>query len=115
MCYGYVFYFLAEKIDRARMYVSEKNIDYLLLDVLKHYIDVFEHDGRYAGSDILLVPETGGELLATYIGSEKKHKPMVELVEIIDAYVVFCKHGLFLKEEIVGILKKFYKITLEKV
>lgn len=107
--------FLAEKIDRARMYASEKNVEYLLLDVLKHYIDIFEHDGHYPGGLLHLVLETGGELLASYIGSKKKHKPMAELVEIIDAYVVFCKHGLFLKEEIVGILKKFYKITLDKI
>lgn len=107
--------FLAEKIDSARMYVSENNVEYLLLDVLKHYIDIFEYDRHYPGSCILLVLETGGELLASYIGSEKKHKPMVELVEIIDAYVVFYKHGLFLKKEIVEILKKFYNITLEKI
>lgn len=89
--------FLAEKIDSARMYVFGNNVEHLLLDVLKYYIDLFGN-GRYM-----------------FLTSEKKHKPIVELVEIIDAYVVFCNHGLFLKEDILKILETFYKIILEKI
>jgi len=98
--------FLAEKIDRARMYASEKNVEYLLLDMLQIYINL-----DYS----VMLDESLDYSVLWDILAEKEHKPLVELIEIIDAYVVFCKHGLFLKEEIVGILKKFYKITLEKI
>lgn len=93
--------FLAEKIDRVRMHVFENNIEYLLLDVLKHYI---EHGGREIGY-----------MLTSSERYQVKYQPIDELIEIIDAYMIFCRHGLFLKEEIVKILKKFYKSTLEKI